>query len=331
MPPAAPTHPPTGDRSALLDPAARTTRSAHDDLRNPSGRKGIILAGGTGSRLFPVTLPVSKQLLPIYDKPMIYYPVSTLMLAGLTDILIITTPEDRDGFERLLGDGSQWGVRFSFATQAQPNGLAEAFLIGEEFLAGAPACLILGDNLFHGAGFSTELQLATAETAGARIFAHRVADPERYGVVQVDHLGAVLDIEEKPEKPLSSWAVTGLYFYDADVVEVARRVRPSERGELEITAVNAIYLREGRLEATLLNRGFAWFDTGTVASLVEAQEFVRVVEQRQSLKIGSPEEVAWRMGWIDDDDLLALARPLDKSGYGTYLRTLVTSADRVRP
>ncbi len=294
---------------------------------NPLGRRGIVLAGGAGSRLHPVTLAVSKQLLPVYDKPMIYYPISTLMLAGLTDILIITTPEDRSSFERLLGDGSQWGAQLSYATQAAPNGLAEAFLIGEEFLSGAPACLILGDNLFYGSGFSQQLQAVSATAGGACVFAQQVKDPERYGVVAFDDDGRVVSIEEKPEKPTSSWAVTGLYFYDGDVVSVAGSVEPSKRGELEITAVNQAYLDRGELTVSKLDRGFAWLDTGTFGSLVEAGEFVRVIEQRQQQKIGSPEEVAWRLGLVDDDALLRLAEPLAKSGYGDYLRELVTLSE----
>jgi glucose-1-phosphate thymidylyltransferase len=298
------------------------------DALNPLGRKGIILAGGTGSRLHPVTQAVSKQLLPVYDKPMIYYPISTLMLAGLTDILVITTPDDRPAFERLLGDGSNWGVRFEFATQAAPNGLAEAFLIGRDFLDGSPSCLILGDNIFYGSGFSRKLQSVSAQDGGATVFAHRVSDPERYGVVDFDDDGIAIGIEEKPEKPTSSWAVTGLYFYDADVVSVAESIEPSERGELEITSINQHYLERGALTVARLDRGFAWLDTGTFNSMVEASEFVRVIEQRQRRKIGSPEEIAWRMGQIDDEALLTLARPLAPSGYGDYLIGLVTSGDR---
>ncbi len=298
------------------------------DPLNPLGRRGIVLAGGTGSRLHPVTLPVSKQLLPVYDKPMIYYPISTLMLAGLTEILIITTPDDRPAFERLLGDGSQWGLRFTFATQARPNGLAEAFLIGREFLADGPSCLILGDNVFYGSGFSRQLQEVSARPDGATVFAHRVSDPERYGVVEFDDDGLAVGIEEKPEKPRSSWAVTGLYFYDPQVVSMAETIEPSARGELEITDVNRRYLRRQELEVARLGRGFAWLDTGTFNSLVEASEFVRVIEQRQQRKIGSPEEIAWSLGRIDDDQLLALAQPLRSSGYGDYLANLVLSGTR---
>ncbi len=290
-----------------------------------SGRRGIILAGGTGSRLHPVTLAVSKQLLPVYDKPMVYYPLSTLMLAGISEFLVITTPEDRASFERLLGDGSQWGMSISFATQAAPNGIAEAFLIGEAFLDGHPAALILGDNLFYGSGFSAQLQAASRNIDVATVFAQRVSDPERYGVVAFDADGTATSIEEKPETPKSNWAVTGLYFYPSDVIEVAKAVEPSARGELEITTVNTSYLEQGRLTVARLDRGFAWLDTGTFNSMVEASEFVRVIEQRQRVKIGSPEEVAFQMGFIDRDQLRALALPLLKSGYGD---SLVDVADR---
>lgn len=290
-----------------------------------SGRRGIILAGGTGSRLHPVTLAVSKQLLPVYDKPMVYYPLSTLMLAGISEFLVITTPEDRASFERLLGDGSQWGMSISFATQAAPNGIAEAFLIGEAFLDGHPSALILGDNLFYGSGFSAQLQAASRNIDVATVFAQRVSDPERYGVVAFDADGTATSIEEKPETPKSNWAVTGLYFYPSDVIEVAKAVEPSARGELEITTVNTSYLEQGRLAVARLDRGFAWLDTGTFNSMVEASEFVRVIEQRQRVKIGSPEEVAFQMGFIDRDQLRALALPLLKSGYGD---SLVDVADR---
>lgn len=297
--------------------------SISSDL-NPLGRKGIILAGGTGSRLHPVTLAVSKQLLPVYDKPMIYYPLSTLMLAGITEILIITTPDDRSAFERLLGDGQQWGLRLEYATQSAPNGIAEAFLIGEEFLDGAPCCLILGDNLFYGSGFSSKLQNVSSNDAPC-VFAQRVSDPERYGVVEFDAAGAAISIEEKPERPRSRWAVTGLYFFPSDVVAVAKTMEPSARGELEISSVTQHYLTDGRLTVAQFDRGFAWLDTGTFDSMVEASEFVRVIDQRQQQKIGSPEEVAWRMGYIDGDQLLALAEPLRKSGYGDYLVKLVSA------
>ena len=282
-------------------------------------QKGIILAGGTGSRLHPLTLGASKQLLPVYDKPMIYYPLSVLMLAGLREILIITTPVDRPAFERLLGDGSQWGVELSYATQAEPNGIAEAFIIGEEFLDGDGCALILGDNLFYGGGLH-ELLLAAAEaSSGARVFAKEVPDPERYGVVAFDDDGAATGIEEKPAQPQSTWAVTGLYFFDGDVVDIAKSISPSARGELEITAVNQAYLDRGELRVVQMGRGLAWLDTGTFASLVEASEFVRVLETRQRLKIGSPEDVAYEMGFITAQQLKDLAIPLLKSGYGEGL------------
>jgi glucose-1-phosphate thymidylyltransferase len=292
------------------------------DALNPLGRRGIILAGGTGSRLHPATLAVSKQLLPIYDKPMIYYPISTLMLAGITEILIITTPVDRESFERLLGDGSQWGIRIDYTTQAHPNGLAEAFLLAEEFLDGQPACLILGDNVFYGSGFSRQLQAASAIAHGGCVFAQEVHDPERYGVVEFDDNGRALSVEEKPDKPASRWALTGLYFFDEQVVDIAKDVEPSDRGELEIIDVIDAYLQAGSLQVSRLDRGFAWLDTGTVDSMSAAGEFVRVIEQRQNQKIGSPEEVAWRMDYIDTAQLHRLAEPLAKSGYGMYLYDL---------
>jgi glucose-1-phosphate thymidylyltransferase len=284
--------------------------------------KGIILAGGTGSRLHPLTLAVSKQLLPVYDKPMVYYPLTVLMLAGIRDVLVITTPEDRSSFERLLGSGSQWGIRISYATQSAPNGIAEAFLIGEEFLNGERCALVLGDNLFHGGGLSQVLQEAAASKSGACVFAQQVRDPERYGVVAFGADGRATSIEEKPRTPKSNWAVTGLYFYDEHVVQVAKSVQPSGRGELEITSVNQAYLESGTLHVVPLSRGYAWLDTGTFDSLVEASEFVRVLQARQRQKIGCPEEVAWRMGFIDTAHLLELAKPLMKSGYGDYLREL---------
>ena len=288
-------------------------------------QKGIILAGGTGSRLHPLTLGASKQLLPVYDKPMIYYPLSVLMLAGLREILIITTPVDRPAFERLLGDGSQWGVELSYATQAEPNGIAEAFIIGEEFLDGDGCALILGDNLFYGGGLH-ELLLAAAEaSSGARVFAKEVPDPERYGVVAFDDDGTATGIEEKPAQPQSTWAVTGLYFFDGDVVDIAKSISPSARGELEITAVNQAYLDRGELRVVQMGRGLAWLDTGTFASLVEASEFVRVLETRQRLKIGSPEDVAYEMGFITAQQLKDLAIPLLKSGYG---ESLLAQAER---
>jgi glucose-1-phosphate thymidylyltransferase len=284
--------------------------------------KGIILAGGTGSRLHPVTIGVSKQLLPVYDKPMVYYPLSVLMLAGIREVVVITTPTDRGAFERLLGSGEQWGMRISYATQAQPDGIARAFLIAEDFLAGEPCALILGDNLFYGSGLWDLLQDAAKLQTGARLFAYSVQDPERYGVAEFDEDDRVIAISEKPSAPRSSWAVTGLYFYDGTVADVARSTKPSARGELEITAINQRYLERGELEVTQLGRGVAWFDTGTFDSLVEASEFVRVLEKRQGQKIGCVEEVAYRMGFIGPDQLRELSRPLEASGYGAYLRQL---------
>jgi glucose-1-phosphate thymidylyltransferase len=284
--------------------------------------RGIILAGGTGSRLFPITQAVSKQLMPVYDKPMVYYPLSTLMMAGVREVLVITTPDDGDAFRRLLGDGSRLGMRIEYAVQPRPEGLAQAFLIGADFLDGQAAALVLGDNIFYGAGLGTALS-RLPEPDGGHVFAYHVANPQDYGVVEFDEQGRVLSIAEKPRRPKSSYAVPGLYFYDAEVVDVARGIRPSARGELEITAVNEHYLRQGRLRVTVLDRGTAWLDTGTFTSLRQATEFVSVVEERQGLKIGCIEEVAWRQGWLDDDGLRAVAEPLAKSGYGTYLLGLL--------
>ena len=284
--------------------------------------RGILLAGGTGSRLWPLTRAVSKQLLPVFDKPMVYYPLSTLVMAGIDEILIITTPNDRDQFQRLLGDGSQWGLSLSYAIQEKPTGIAEAFVLGADFIGDDSVALVLGDNIFHGSGLGSRLA-GHSDLVGGRIFAYPVADPTAYGVVEFDADGKAVSIEEKPEKPKSRYAVPGLYFYDNRVVEIARTLQPSARGELEITAVNDAYLRAGELSVTVLDRGTAWLDTGTFVSMVQASEFVRVIEERQGLKIGCVEEAVWRRGLIDDAQLRELAEPLLKSGYGDYLVRLL--------
>jgi glucose-1-phosphate thymidylyltransferase len=287
--------------------------------------KGIILAGGTGSRLWPITRAISKQLMPVYDKPMVYYPLSTLMMAGIREILVITTPQDAEQFARLLADGTELGLDIHYAVQPEPGGLAQAFTIGAEFIGGDPVALVLGDNIFYGSGLGSQLA-KLADVDGGHIFAYQVARPSEYGVVEFDHDGSVVSIEEKPLEPRSSYAVPGLYFYSPDVVEIVRTLRPSARGELEITAVNDAYLQQGRLQVSVLPRGTAWLDTGTFASLVQASEFVRVVEERQGQKIGCPEEIAWRNGWITDDQLHALSKTLQKSGYGDYLSSLLGTA-----
>ena len=292
---------------------------------NPPSRKGILLAGGSGTRLHPATLAISKQLLPVYDKPMVYYPLSTLMLAGIRDILLISTPQDTPRFENLLGDGSRWGVNISYCVQPSPDGLAQAFILGRDFVGGAPSALVLGDNIYHGHDLQGLLSAANARTSGATVFAYHVQDPERYGVVAFDAHKRALSIEEKPKSPKSNYAVTGLYFYDHQVCDIAADIQPSARGELEITDVNARYLAQEQLSVEIMGRGYAWLDTGTHDSLLEAGQFIATLEKRQGLKVACPEEIAFRSGWIDAAQLEALARPMLKNGYGQYLMQLVNN------